>query len=250
LRVRKSLGPATTTAAGTTNTIPKYTAATVLGNSSITDNGTNVYTSENVLFTGSVGVPNGSLGIGTDGTGDLYLNSVTGKKIGLNINGVQSSYVTNVLAGFNVPIYLFSNLIGFNAIATAGLGVPAIYTAYASGSQNAALTAVGSYTPPATAGRYRVTANVYCTVGTTTTFSVKVNYYDLNGTGHADILPLVSAAAPGVFLLNGLVIAAGTYYAMPIEIDIDNSQTPITFSTVGTFTTVTYFLNATLEQLS
>jgi hypothetical protein len=72
----------------------------------------------------------------------------------------------------------------------------------------------------------------------------------LNGTSHADILPLVSAAAPGVFLLNGLVIAAGTYYAMPIEIDIDNSQTPITFSTVGTFTTVTYFLNATLEQLS
>lgn len=142
------------------------------------------------------------------------------------------------------------SITSYKGVVTAGLGLPGIYTAYPSGSQNAALTAVGSYTPPATAGRYRVTANVYCTIGTTTSFSVKVNYKDLNGTAHADILPLVSAAAPGVFLTNGLVIAAGTYYAMPIEIDIDNSQTPITFSTVGTFTTVTYFLNTTLEQLA
>lgn len=130
-----------------------------------------------------------------------------------------------------------------------GQGWPGIYAAYNSGSQNGALTAVGSYTPPAVAGTYRVTVNVYCTVGTTTSFSVKVNYKDLNTTSHADILPLVSAAAPGVFLTNGLVIAAGTYYGMSLLISVDNSQTPITFSTVGTFTTVTYFLNAEVEQV-
>jgi len=130
-----------------------------------------------------------------------------------------------------------------------GQGWPGIYTAYNYGSQNGALTAQGSYTPPAVAGSYVVKANVYCTIGTTTSFSVKVNYHDLNGTAHSDILPLVSAVAPGVFLLNGLVVVAGTYYAMPIMISVDNSQTPITFSTVGTFTTVTYFLNAEVEQV-
>lgn len=195
----------------------------------------------NLIFLGTA-APNNITGIGErNAPGDLELSVPANRFIMFGIGGVNSndSFAFNA-AGVNV----------FAGVNTAGLGVPAIYTAYPSGSQNAALTAVGSYTPPATAGRYRVTANVYCTVGTTTTFSVKVNYKDLNGTAHADILPLVSAAAPGVFLTNGLVIAAGTYYAMPIEIDIDNSQTPITFSTVGTFTTVTYFLNTTLEQLS
>jgi|GEM_PF-1581698 hypothetical protein len=187
--------------------------------------------------------PSGNLGFYYGGTEKFSIDQ-TGS---LLFNNVGNAGTNSMPMGFMNSLATFAK---YNNIATAGLGLSAIYTAYASGSQNAALTAVGSYTPPATAGRYRVTANVYCTVGTTTTFSVKVNYKDLNGTSHADILPLVSAAAPGVFLLNGLVIAAGTYYAMPIEIDIDNSQTPITFSTVGTFTTVTYFLNATLEQLS
>jgi len=187
--------------------------------------------------------PSGNLGFYYGGTEKFSIDQ-TGS---LLFNNVGNAGTNSMPMGFMNSLATFAK---YNNIATAGLGLSAIYTAYASGSQNAALTAVGSYTPPATAGRYRVTANVYCTVGTTTTFSVKVNYKDLNGTSHADILPLVSAAAPGVFLLNGLVIAAGTYYAMPIEIDIDNSQTPITFSTVGTFTAVTYFLNATLEQLS
>jgi len=187
--------------------------------------------------------PSGNLGFYYGGTEKFSIDQ-TGS---LLFNNVGNAGTNSMPMGFMNSLATFAK---YNNIATAGLGLSAIYTAYASGSQNAALTAVGSYTPPATAGRYRVTANVYCTVGTTTTFSVKVNYKDLNGTSHADILPLVSAAAPGVFLLNGLVIAAGTYYAMPIEIDINNSQTPITFSTVGTFTAVTYFLNATLEQLS
>jgi hypothetical protein len=137
-----------------------------------------------------------------------------------------------------------------NGINTAGqVGVSPVWTAYNSTPTNGALTAVGSYIPPALAGTYRVMVNVYCTVGTTCSFSVKVNYKDLNGTAHSDVISLLAAAAPGVWLAGGLVVAAGTYYSLPFLISINNSATPITFSTVGTFTTVTYSLNASGEQV-
>jgi hypothetical protein len=193
----------------------------------------------NIIFLGTTMGAAASVWIGNDTTGlGIALNAATGGALRLKIN--------------NSNRYVFSTngVTVFGSNPTAGLGLPPIYTAYQSGSTNAALTAVGSYTPPAAAGLYRVMVHIYCTVGTATSFSVKVNYKDLNGTAHADIFPLASAAAPGVFLTNGLVIAAGTYYSLPLLIAIDNSQTPITFSTVGTFTTVTYFLDATLEQLA
>jgi hypothetical protein len=237
--------------AGTTNAIVKYTGATTLGNSSITDNGTIVSFAEPEVFLASATLGAFNPQIGQDGSGILRLNSASG--VNLEIGGAgQVTLTSSNLSLFSAKAVVTSGgkFGAYNAILTAGLGVPAVYGAYASGSQNGALTTVGGYTPPAQAGTYEVAVTVYCTVGTVCSFSVKVNYVDFLGTVHNDIFPLASVSAPGAFLTNGLVIAAGTYHCLPQQIAINNAATPITFSTVGTFTTVTYYLFATIKQVA
>ena len=143
------------------------------------------------------------------------------------------------------------SVIQIGGVATVGNpGVPAVVVHYKSGSTHGAITNGVDYTPAAAIGAYRLNIVVDCTVGTTSSFAVVVGYTDFEGTAHTDTVTLFPSTTPGAFLLNGLVVAAGWYYAFPLYFEIDNSATPITLSTTGTFTTVTYFLRAVLEKIS
>ncbi len=232
---------------GTSGTIPKWTGTYTLSNSSITDNGAILSSTDGALvFTGTGTAPSGTqVGLGQNASNGLVFNTISAGVYTFGFGGGGVVFLENngLYLGVGAIVMRYAG------ITTAGQGVPPIFTGYNSGSKSAALTAVGSYTPPAAAGSYEINAVLYCTVGTTTSFSVKVNYRDENGTPHSDVLSLIPASTPGAFLASGLVVAAGTYYAVPITISIDNSATPITFSTVGTFTTVTYFLTATAKQV-
>ncbi len=138
----------------------------------------------------------------------------------------------------------------YNNIATVGLGVPAIYGTYSQTGKTAAVTNAINYTPPATAGRYRLSWVVTATTSTTDSFTVVIAFKDATGTA-------ISQNSGG-FDPNGTALVAGAitntlgngvYYGS-MYFDIDNSATAITLSTAGTFTTVTYNLSATLEQLA
>jgi hypothetical protein len=145
----------------------------------------------------------------------------------------------------------FAGKIGmFNSISTAGLGVPAIYAVYSTTGNNIAVTNAINYTPPATAGTYRLTFTVDTRVATTDNFYVVATWKDAAGTARSQTIG--GSNAVGSALVAGAItntIGTGTYYGS-VLFQIDNSATAITLSTVGTFTTVTYDLAATLEQLA
>ncbi len=138
----------------------------------------------------------------------------------------------------------------YNNITTAGLGVPAIYATYSTTGNTAAVTNAINYTPPATAGRYRLSWVVTCTAATTDSFTVVATWKDASGNARTQNLGGFDPA--GTALVAGAItntIGTGAYYGDAM-VAIDNSATAITLSTAGTFTTVTYNLSATLEQLA
>jgi hypothetical protein len=135
-------------------------------------------------------------------------------------------------------------------IATAGLGIPAIYASSSATGLIAADTNRINYTPPATAGRYRISWTIDTTTATTDNFTVVVTWK--NATGTARSQNSGGFDKNGTALVAGAItntIGAGAYYGSML-LDIDNSATAITLSTAGTFTTVTYNIAAWLEQVA
>ena len=183
-----------TVASGTTNTLPKYTAATTLGNSTITDNGTTIALSTSYSITEATGVVAKDAGVTTAGLGHPILVASPATATGL------------VAANTN-----FINFI-----------------------------------PPAAAGVYEIKWAVDTTTATTDTFTVVVTYKNATGTARSQNSGGFDKA--GTSLVAGAitsVIGAGNYTGS-MMFSIDNSATAITLSTAGTFTTVTYNLDARL----
>jgi hypothetical protein len=144
---------------------------------------------------------------------------------------------------------LLGKLSSYNGLATAGLGMvtivsaPAILTDKTSAASNFI-----NYTPPATAGVYRIIAMVNVTAWTTpATFTVVVTYTDNKGNARTETLAFVKGS-------SGAGVAAITtvdrYYATPFVLAIDNSATAITLSTTGTFSgSPVYQLAGLLERV-
>jgi hypothetical protein len=157
---------------------------------------------------------------------------------------LQNSTPTNVftvnIAG-QVPTY--------SARTTAGFGVPPIYASYSTTANTAAVTNAINYTPPATAGRYRMCGLVNVTAWTTpATFTVVVTYTDDSGTARTETLQLIrgstGAAATAITAIDRW------YFILPL-FAINNGAVAITLSTSGTFTgSPSYNLSGTLEQLA
>jgi hypothetical protein len=192
-----------------------------------------------LVFTGSGAAIAGTLdALGLTAANVLTENVASGGAINLRINGTNEiSIIQNKV----------SNLFG---IAAAGLGIPGIYASYSTITNIAAVTNAINYTPPASAGRYRISWVVNVQSNTTDSFSVTATWKDAGGTARTQALG--GFAPNGSSLATGLitnVIGVGVYYGSAF-INIDNSATAITVSTVGTFTTVSYDFSATLEQLA
>jgi hypothetical protein len=137
----------------------------------------------------------------------------------------------------------------YKGIATAGLGVPAIYGSYSTTGNTGAITNAINYTPPASAGRYRICGVVNVTAWTTpASFTVVVTYKDDSGTTQTETLQLIrgttGAAATAITAIDRW------YFTLPV-FAINNAATAITVSTTGTFTgSPTYNLSVILEQLA
>lgn len=105
-----------------------------------------------------------------------------------------------------------------------------------------------NYTPPATAGVYRLTIMVNVTAWTTpASFTIVVTYTDSKGNAQTETVAVWRGS-------TGAMVAAITtvnrYYGVPFIFAIDNSATAITVSTAGTFSgSPVYQLAATLERL-
>lgn len=135
----------------------------------------------------------------------------------------------------------------YDAIATAGWGVPAIYGEGRFTAQNAAKATVATYTVGASDGNFIVDANVNVTTSTLHNFTVTVTYFDENNTSRT--LTMGFTQLSGATLLTAITNAtgAGPYESVPYHIRC-KAATAITVATVGTFTTVTYNVEATIKQ--
>lgn len=137
----------------------------------------------------------------------------------------------------------------YNNIATAGLGLPTIYgESGVSATKTANFTAL-SYTPPATAGRYRASALITTTSSTNTgTLQCTVDYVDSQGTTHTgDIMPIHGAA--GTVAASQTSVASKEFHCGTPEFSINNAATAIVVKVVITGT-VSYTVAATVEQIA
>lgn len=145
----------------------------------------------------------------------------------------------------------FNNLglIGtYNKIATAGLGVPAIYSAPTTSATKTANFTALSYTPPAVSGMYRVTGVITTTSATNTgTVQLTLGYVDSQGTTHtADIIPLVDAGGAISTTKTG---ASKEFHGISFPITINNAGTAIVLNVVITGT-VSYTVTGSVEQIN
>lgn len=128
-------------------------------------------------------------------------------------------------------------------------GAPIIRASYSTTGNTGAVTNAINYTPPATAGLYRLEAFIDVTAWTTpASFDPVITYKCATGTAHTDIMGL-RLGSSGANAAH--VTSVDRFHAYPYLIQIDNSATAITLSTVGTFTgSPVYNLAATLERLA
>lgn len=227
-------------------------------------------------------------GLGADANaGNIVINVPTTKEVQYFVNGVKTSYIdtngyyvslinanppnvaaayggdsTNAIIGssgtvrFQIPAGTASYTFGAAAvtrlfnIATAGLGIPAIYASYSTTGNTDAVANAINYTPPATAGRYCITAYVNVRVWTTpASFTVAFSYTDALGNARTDTMAVANGA--GTVPAAGAITAVNRWYGQTSCFQVDNSATAITLSTTGTFTgSPTYDMAAFLAQVA
>ena len=144
---------------------------------------------------------------------------------------------------------LTGRLTTYNNVVTAGWGVPAIYGyGRPAAGQTGAVASVATYTVGAADGSFLISANVNVTVSTLHNFLVTCNYTDETNT--ARILNMSFSQITGA-IVTAITNATGTgaYEGVVLRIRC-KASTAITFSTTGTFTTVTYNVEADATQVA
>jgi hypothetical protein len=135
----------------------------------------------------------------------------------------------------------------YNGIETAGIGVPAIYANGGPQHQTNAAPASVTYSPPSTAGQYRLFVTLLVKTATTLTLKMSVTYTGADGTSHVDALVFQKE---GSATLLTSVTAADRYVADQSFL-IDASGGTITIADAsGTYTTCEYWVQPNLEQLA
>lgn len=136
----------------------------------------------------------------------------------------------------------------YNNVATAGWGEPAIYGSGRSTAQVAAVASVATYTMGAADGSVDVSANVNVTTSTTHNFAVQVAYTDETNTARTLVMTLSTEAGVLVTAITN-VTGAGIYVGFASRLRV-KASTAITVKTAGTFTTVTYNVEADIQQVA
>lgn len=138
----------------------------------------------------------------------------------------------------------------YNAIATAGQGILAVYGYGRSAAATAAVASVATYTVGAADATFVVSANVLVTTSTLHAFTVTVTYTDEGNTSR--VLTLQFSNLAGAFVTS-IANAAGAvpYEGVLLHIRC-KASTAITIASAagGTYTTVTYNIEGQITQVA
>lgn len=178
--------------------------------------------------------------VNSTGTNDLTLSTAGSKKI---ILGNAASVQCNVQLTALAPIVMSDEVTQYNNVATAGLGVPAIYAAGSSTAQTGNVTGLATFTPAAD-GDFEVSESINVTAYTAGTLAGTVTYKDEGGTSRTLTLNFSSVGGT----LGTTVGAAGAYEGVSLHIRAQAS-TAIVYQVTGTAFTGTYNVRACTRQL-
>lgn len=139
----------------------------------------------------------------------------------------------------------FPSVTAYSNRGTAGAGLAAIFASFTTVGVAALQSNIINYTPPATAGTYRVSVFVNVRTAAAVNMTVTVTYKDGAGVARSETMPLnQQGTATTVINMNNTAARFTGQYIF----QIDNSATAITVSTTGTTMTL-YDLAVVLEQL-
>lgn len=163
-------------------------------------------------------------------------------------NGPYSIWVDAGTSRFDGELTLNNKVTTYDAVATAGWGVPAIYASARSTGQTAAVGSVATYTVGAADGSFLVSSNVLVTTSSAENFTVTCAYTDEGNTSRTITLnfQLVGGViGTAINFANGAV----PYEGIPIRIRA-KASTSITIATTGTFTGATYNVEGGIMQIA
>ena len=168
-----------------------------------------------------------------------FFNKTGSKLFSFDSTGKLVLYAGSAASG-NIP---FTATAPFSTALPFLMSVPAVAT-----GQTAAKTNLINYTPPAVIGVYRLLAMVNVTAWTTpASFTIAVTYKDDQGNADTETLAVARGSTGAV---AAAITAVDRWYAIPLLISTDNSQTAITLSTTGTFTgSPSYSFAGALERV-
>ena len=196
-----------------------------------------------------------------DGNGNLVILGSTvpagtlsyygsGSSSSMRVNAPSGGSVLMQIAGNSNYQFLATGVARFANIASAGLGVPAIYAAGAQTLYTNVAPTTLSYTPPATAGIYRVSAYLNIITGTTLTFKIKITYTDPGGNAVTDV-PDFEQQNSTTLLAGGPTANTTGRFSFSWPIAINNGAAAITVAdNTGTYTTGTYYWTPFVEQIA
>lgn len=168
--------------------------------------------------------------------------------LGTNQNLLFQASGTGAIV-FNTKASLTAKVVTYNAIATTGWGLPAIYGTGRSVAQNAAVASVAAYTLTAADATFEISANVNVTTATAHSFSVTCTYTDETNTSRTLTLGFAQLSGATLVTLITNVTGVGPYESLNYHIRC-KASTSITIATTGTFTTVTYNVEGSIRQLA
>jgi len=136
----------------------------------------------------------------------------------------------------------------YNGVSTAGWGIPSIYASGRFTAQTAAKAVVATNTVGASDGSFLVSGNLNFTTATTFSITLQCSYTDEGNTARNVSFTVVKLDGTRLTTVAN-TDGAGPYSGTAMQIRA-KAGTAITILTAGTFTTVTYNVEGTIQQIS
>jgi len=136
----------------------------------------------------------------------------------------------------------------YGGVATAGNGLASVHGSTSQKTESAADTNVLTFTPPATAGTYRITFSMAVSAQNTATLGWTATWKDSNGQAQAPTNLSLFASGTAAPALTFVVTTNGIYYGTAI-VDVDNSATAIVVKLTFAGTSFTAKASANIERI-
>lgn len=229
----------------TAQTLDIYFGSGVFGSASYTIHGSG---SSNTGVAGGDITVQGGLGKSGDNTsagGSLIFQTQLNGAVSL-VNRLQLNPAGDAIFGAGAYKISAAGLVAtVAATPTTGWGSPAIYGYGRSVAQTAAVPTVATYTVGTSDGSFLVSSNVNVTTYTAGTFTTTVTYFDETNTSQTVTFNFSTTAG----VLGTAIATAGPFEGVPLRIRA-KASTAITVATTGTFTSLTYNVEADITQVA